>query len=92
MKIITIKNNKIIEKKEVSSHYVMCESDVLDDGTYGEVGQVLINGAWQKDPIVIAEQANQQRIAELKQIIDNKNYLGDDVTEERAELRTLLGM
>ena len=40
----------------------------------------------------ITEQANQQRISELKQIIDNKNYLGDDVTEERAELRTLLGM
>jgi hypothetical protein len=40
----------------------------------------------------IAEQAKQQRIAELKEIITNKNYLGDDVTEERAELRELLGM
>jgi hypothetical protein len=40
----------------------------------------------------IAEQAKQQRIAELKEIITNKNYLGDDVTVERAELRVLLGM
>ena len=40
----------------------------------------------------IAEQAKQARITELKQIIDNKNYLGDDVTTERAELRELLGL
>ena len=40
----------------------------------------------------IAEQTKQNRIAELKALIDNKNYLGDSVTVERAELRILLGL
>ena len=35
---------------------------------------------------------NESRITELKEIITNKNYLGDDVTAERAELRALLGL
>lgn len=40
----------------------------------------------------LQEQVNLDRIAELKALIDNKNYLGDSVTVERAELRTLLGL
>lgn len=40
----------------------------------------------------LAEQQKQQRITELKELITNKNYLGDDVTVERAELRELLGL
>ena len=38
------------------------------------------------------QQAKQQRITELKTLIDNKRYLGDDVTAEQTELRELLGL
>jgi hypothetical protein len=57
-----------------------------------EVGMILLDGVWQKDPQEIAEQAKQARIAELKELITNKLLLGDDVTTERAELRELLGL
>ena len=43
-------------------------------------------------PDEIQEQEKQVRISELKELITNKNYLGDDVTAERNELRTLLGL
>jgi len=86
---LTIQDNKIVSDRFYNE---IVDGEIEDDGTYGEVGMILLDGVWQKDPQEIAEQAKQQRISELKQIIDNKNYLGDDVTEERAELRTLLGM
>ena len=38
------------------------------------------------------EKSKQQRITELKTLIDNKRYLGDDVTAEQTELRELLGL
>ena len=38
------------------------------------------------------QQQKQQRITELKTLIDNKRYLGDDVTAEQTELRELLGL
>jgi hypothetical protein len=88
-RFLTIIDNKIISDR----HYTeIVDGEVEDDGTYGEVGMILLDGVWQRDPQEIAEQSKQQRIAELKEIITNKNYLGDDVAEERAELRVLLGM
>jgi hypothetical protein len=53
---------------------------------------VLLDGVWQKDPVEIAEQIKQNRIAELEIIIDQKVRLGDDVQELRSEYRALLGL
>ena len=86
---LMVKNNKIISERYFTK---ILEGEILDDGSYGNVGDTLIDGVWQKDPAELEEQAKQTRISELKELIDNKNYLGDDVTAERAELRMLLGM
>lgn len=86
---IVIKDNKIISERFYTE---AVEGEILDNGTYGNLGDVLINGTWQKDPSEIQLIQKRTRILELKEIIDNKNYLGDDVTAERAELRELLGL
>ena len=88
-KFLVIQNGKITSER-VSLEIV--DGEIQDDGTYGTVGQVFISGSWVDDPVEIAERDKQNRIAELKALIDNKNYLGDSVTVERAELRTLLGL
>ena len=88
-RFVVIKSNKIVSSRFATS---IVEGEIQDDGTYGSVGQVLINGSWVDDPVEIVERDKQNRIAELKALIDNKNYLGDSVTVERAELRTLLGL
>ena len=88
-RFVTVINNKIISDRYYDK---IVEGEIEDDGTYGEVGMIIINGTWQKDPQEIAEQIKQNRIAELKETITNKNYLGDDVTVERTELRALLGL
>ena len=89
---LTIINNRIISERYALE---IVEGEIPADESHenAQVGMILLNGVWQVDPQEIAEQAKQQRIAELKAIIDNKNYyLGDDVTAERAELRELLGL
>ena len=88
-RFLTIKNNRIISDRWYDE---IVDGEIEDDGTYGEVGMILLDGVWQKNPQEIAEQIKQNRIAELKEIITNKNYLGDDVTAERTELRELLGL
>jgi len=87
MKFLTIKDNKIIGTREATE---IVNGEVIDDGTYGNVGEVLINGVWQKDPQEIAEQEKQERIYTLKEIITDKNLLSEVVTTEQAELKTLL--
>lgn len=88
-RFITILNNKIIAERWYSE---MVEGEIEDDGTYGKVGDVLIDGIWQRDPNEIAEQQNQLRIAQLKEIISNKKLLNMDCTAEQNELRGLLGL
>lgn len=80
---ITIKEIRIIDGAE----YEYTEYDkFLDDSTpYSS----LIKISTEEE---VLEQEKQNRIVELKEIITNKNYLGDDVTEERTELRALLGL
>jgi hypothetical protein len=90
-RFLTIQNNKFIAER-YALEIVEGEVEATEEFNSVEVGMILLDGVWQKDPQEIAEQAKQQRIAELKEIITNKNYLGDDVAEERAELRVLLGM
>lgn len=91
-RFLIIQNNKIIADR-YDSREIIQDGEVEDDGTYGKQGEVLIDGVWKRDPKEIAEQIKQNRIAELKEIIDTKGrYLGDDVSDERAELRELLGL
>ena len=87
MKFITIKDNKIVGTREAKE---IVEGEVVDDGTYGNLGEILIDGVWQKDPLEIAEQEKRQRISQLKEVITNKNYLSEVVTTEQAELKILL--
>ena len=88
---LTIINGKITYSRQ-DTRDIKLEHEVEDDGTYGNVGDILIDGVWKPDPLSVAEQAKQQRITELKTLIDNKRYLGDDVTAEQTELRELLGL
>lgn len=90
MDIITIKNNKILEKKDVANHYILCEYDFLDDGTYGKVGQVLIDGVWQKDPIEQAQEELENAKANYMKSITEAEKLGDatEVSRLQAEWAT----
>jgi hypothetical protein len=88
-RFITVIDNRIIGDRYYTE---IVDGEIEDDGTYGEVGMVLLDGVWQKDPVEIAEQIKQNRIAELEIIIDQKVRLGDDVQELRSEYRALLGL
>lgn len=90
-RFLTIQNNRLIAER-YALEIVEGEIEATEEFENVEVGMILLNGIWQKDPQEIAEQIKQNRIAELKEIITNKNYLGDDVSDERAELRELLGL
>lgn len=90
-RFLTIQNNRIISERS-ALEIVDGEIEATKEFDGVEVGMILLDGVWQKDPQEIAEQIKQNRIAELKEIITNKNYLGDDVTVERTELRALLGL
>lgn len=90
-RFLIIQNNRLIAER-YALEIVEGEIEATEEFEGVEVGMILLNGVWQKDPQEIAEQIKQNRIAELKEIITNKNYLGDDVSDERAELRELLGL
>lgn len=90
-RFLTIQNNHLISER-FAIEIVNGEIESTTDFDNVEVGMILLDGVWQRDPQEIAEQQKQQRIAELKELINNKNYLGDDVSVERAELRQLLGL
>jgi hypothetical protein len=90
-RFLTIQNNRLIAERR-ALEMVEGEIEATPEFDNVEVGMILLDGVWQRDPQEIVEQAKQARIAELKELIDNKNYLGDDVTAERAELRELLGL
>lgn len=86
---LTIVNNKIVSDRYFAE---IVDGEIEDDGTYGEVGMILIDGVWQKDPEEIAEEQKQQHIAELKLTITNKKLLDMDCTAEQTELKELLGL
>jgi hypothetical protein len=90
-RFLIIQDNRLIADR-YAQEIVEGEIEATEEFEGVEVGMVLLNGVWQRDPQEIAEQTKQARIAELKELIDNKNYLGDDVTAERNELRELLGL
>lgn len=89
MNIVSIINNKILEKKTVGNNYQMSEFDFLDNGEYGEIGEILIEGVWQRDPQEIAEQDKQLRISELETLIEKKKLRGYDYSVELSELELL---
>ena len=60
---VVIKNNKIISERHFDK---IVEGEIIDNGTYGTVGQVLINGSWVDDPVDIANIIKSTRIQELK--------------------------
>ena len=86
---VVVENNKIISERYFDK---IVEGEILDDGTYGTVGQVLINGSWVDDPVEVANNAKSARIQELKIEITNKKLLDMDCVAEQTELKTLLGL
>ena len=90
-RFLTIQNNRLISDR-YALEIVDGEIESTEEFDNVKVGMILLDGIWQVDPQEIAEQIKQNRIAELKELITNKNYLGDDVTAERTELRALLGL
>jgi hypothetical protein len=90
-RFLTIQDNRLTSER-YALEIVESEIEATEEFDGVEVGMILLDGVWQKDPQEIAEQANQARITELKETIANKLLLGDDVTAERAELRKLLGL
>ena len=87
-RFLTIENNKIIGERYDSRELIQ-NGEIEDDGTYGNVGDILLDGIWQKDLQEIAEQAKQSRIAELTTLIEKKRIRGYDVSAEIAELEEL---
>jgi hypothetical protein len=90
-RFLIIQDNRLVAER-YALEIVEGEIESTEEFEGVEVGMVLLDGVWQKDPQEIAEQAKQVRIVELKELITNKLLLGDDVTAERAELRELLGL
>jgi len=88
-RFLTIKNGKITRERTFTE---IVDGEILDDGTYGTVGQVLINDSWVDDPVEIANNIRSARIQELKMEITNKKLLDMDCVAEQNELRTLLGL
>jgi hypothetical protein len=90
-RFLTIQNNRLLAERFATS---IVEGEIESTPEFNgiEIGMILLDGVWQRDPQEIAEQAKQVRITELKELITNKLLLGDDVTAERAELRELLGL
>lgn len=90
-KFVTITGNKITAiryAEEIVEGEFLAENDLEN----AELGDVFIDGTWQKDPQEIAEAEKQARIKELKETIANKKLLDMDCTEEQTELKNLLGM
>jgi hypothetical protein len=90
-RFLIIQDNRLIADR-YALEIVEGEIEATPEFEGVEVGMILLDGVWQRDPQEIAEQAKQARITELKELITNKLLLGDDVTAERAELRELLGL
>lgn len=87
-RFLTIQNNKIISDRYYDE---IVDGEIEDDGTYGEVGMILLDGTWQKDQEEIAEQIKQNRIKELEISIARLKLLDMDCANEQAELKQLLG-
>lgn len=88
-RFLTIQNNKIICDRWYNEIAV---GEIEDDGTYGEVGMILLDGVWQVDPQEILESQKQSRISELKTLIGNLKLLDMDCATEQVELKQLLGL
>ena len=86
---VVVENNKIVSERYFDK---IVEGEIIDDGTYGAVGQVLIKGSWVDDPVQIANNIKSTRIQELKIEITNKKLLDMDCATEQKELKTLLNL
>ena len=86
---LTIINNKIVSERFAKD---ILEGEILADASHdtAQVGMILLDGVWQVDPQEIVEQAKQQRISDLKQIISDKKLLDEDATTEQSELKSLM--
>ena len=90
-RFLIIKNNKLLSER-FALEIVQGEIEATEEFDNVQVGMILLDGVWQKDPQEIAEQIKQYRIAELKQSITNLKLLDIDCTAEQTELKALLGL
>lgn len=90
-KFVTIVDNKIVSER-YGNEIVDGEALSSDNLLAANVGDVLIDGVWQKDPNDIAEAEKQTRISALKETIANKKLLDMDCIQEQLELKQLLGL
>lgn len=88
-RFVTINNNKIVSDRFYNE---IADGEIEDDGTYGEVGMILLNGVWRKDPKEIEEQQKQIRIFELEEKIRKLKNIDMDCSIEQLELKTLYGL
>lgn len=88
-RFLTIQNDRLISDR-FAEEIVTGEIESTSEFDNVQVGMILIDGVWQKDPIEIEEEYKQSRISELKALITNKKLLDMDCTEEQNELRGLL--
>jgi hypothetical protein len=89
MKIYTIDNDGfIVGIKDVGNKYIMNPNDFEGEAPFPNNHHHLTGLERPKTQ----EQINAERITELKELITNKQLLGDSCSTEQDELRTLLGL
>lgn len=88
-RFLTIQDNKIVSDRFYTE---IVDGEIEDDGTYGEVGMILLDGVWKVDPQEIVEQQKQFRILELEEKIRKLKNIDMDCSTEQAELKVLYGL
>ena len=78
-----------VSQSRYAQEIVDGEIEATEEFVNVEVGMVLIDGVWQKDPQEIAGQQKQQRISELETLIEKKKLRGYDYSVELQELEAL---
>lgn len=92
MRVIEIINNRVTQVKQMLPHYRLQENEMYS--SVGEHGQVYNPETGEfTDYVPTPEEQKQakeqQRASELREIIKEKQFLGDDITSEQAELRAI---
>ena len=89
MKIYTIdKDGFIVGNKDVGNKYIMNPNDFEGEAPFA-INHHFETGLERPKS---QERIDSERIEELKELIANKQLLGDPCTTEQDELRTLLGL
>ena len=90
-RFLTIQNNQLVSER-YAKEIVDGEIEATEEFENVNVGMILIDGVWQRNPIEIAEQQKQEQILELKETISNKKLLDMNCAAEQTELKQLLGL